>query len=310
MSTQPVITTYAYNQVIYAAYADAENFNGKVNLPMVKNEVNIYRNSSQTILLEVRSLSRKLLQIFNQNFYINILNNVTGELMFRRAGEVFDSTPGRLKFTFGENDFDMVTPGMYNFSVSIVDETGAETFLFLDQSGGATGTLYVNDNAFPAFVPSMVANSFTRRMDNPPLYNPYFLSSPYPGNGQFNYIDGQHTITVYMTNYTGTFTVQGTLAVAPGEFDWFDCLLTEQDTFVSYSSFTGIDCYNFQGALQWVRFRYDPDPMLNMGSLDQVLYRGINNPKPTELTQPYPKLPHQKQYDSNSGQPCDFDRGP
>lgn len=286
---QPLITTYAYYQVVYSVLSDTNNYDGRINLPMINNSIHLYRNSYQKILLEVRSLSRKLLTINDRDFYFNIINNVTGELEFRRVGAAFDNSPGRLAFEFQINDLDNVAPGEYNFSVSVIDSNNNETFLFLDQDRNATGSLSVIDKAMPPFIPSMTIADFIERVDNPPNYNPYYISAICPGNGQTKFIEGLHTASVYCTTFTGTFKVQGSLAEDPSDNDFFD-IYTDQNTvntYYTFTSYTGVLTFNFGGAYQWIRFWYEPDPMLNTGSITQVLFRGENNPRATDLTHPY-----------------------
>ena len=41
-------------------------------------------------------------------------------------------------------------------------------------------------------------------------------------DGYFGHTDGIHTVQVVVNNFTGSFGIQGTLAVEPVEADWFD----------------------------------------------------------------------------------------
>lgn len=289
-----IITAFAYLQVIHGVFPDVD-ISLTRNYGMLNNNViSLYKNSAQTVLLEVRSLSRKLLSVGDRDFYINIIDSGRGVLMYRRLATVLDPTKGRLKFYFSSSDLDDIKIGMYSFSISSTDYIGEETFLFLDQVGGATGTVEIIDKTMPAFVPSIVANVFQRRIDNNAnLLSGYYTSSKYPGAGQNSFTDGQHTIGVYCTNFTGQFFVQGSLADQPDEPDWFNLIITEDEMF-NFVGFTGIESFNFYGPLLWVRFLFVPDPALNEGTLDQILYRGINDPLPSNVTGPLVKdLEHQ-----------------
>ena len=44
------------------------------------------------------------------------------------------------------------------------------------------------------------------------------------------------------------------------------------DNSINYTNFSGVEAYNFNGNIMWVRFRYEPDPA-NAGTIDKILYR-------------------------------------
>ena len=277
-----IITVWGYNQVLFAVFPDVETGN-KRNYPMENNsQIKLYKNSAQTLLLEVRSLSRKFLTVTDRDFYLNIIDVNQGCLAFRRIAAVVDPNLGRLSFSFDASDLDNLYSGIYSYSVSTIDQTGNETFLFLDQSGGASSSIEIIDKAMPAFVPSTIATVFQNRID---MMSNYWTSSTYPGAGQSNFSEGLHTIAVYCTDFTGKFVVQGSLAANPTDTDWFNVVITNYDYFY-FTNFTGIESFNFIGPLLWVRFVYYPDPINNTGSLDQVLYRGSSNPLPTSVSEP------------------------
>jgi hypothetical protein len=268
-----VITAWAYNQVIYGVYPDITTATNKRNLTMFENKIKLYKNSTQVVLLEVRSITRKLLAVTGQDFYINVMNRLTGELVSKKQAETVDAANGRLSFTFVPFDLVNMHPGMFSFSISTIDTNQIETFLYLDHDGGATGDCEVLDKALPAFSPSILVDDF-----NDIVYNSvhYQASSYHPGDGQFSYTDGQTTCAVYATNFTGTFYIDGSLAPIPSDSDWFPILISEQYGSWPFAEFTGIESFQMTGALMWIRFRYKAD-VLNCGTLDKVIYRGTLN---------------------------------
>jgi hypothetical protein len=270
-----VVTAWAYNQVIYGVYPDILNVaDNKRNYTMFNNKIRLYKNSTQVVLLEVRSITRQLLSVTDQDFYINVINRLNGELVARKQADVTpDPANGLLSFTFVPFDLVSVHPGMYSFSISTIDVNQVETFLYLDHLGGANGDCEILDKAFPMFSPSILVDDF-----NDVVYNHvhYKVSSYHPGDGQFYYSDGAMTAAVYCNNFTGTFYIDGSLAPIPSDTDWFPVLISEQYGNWPFNCFTGVESFQMTGALMWVRFRYLPDP-LNTGTLDQVIYRGTLN---------------------------------
>jgi len=269
-----VVTAYAYNPVIYGVYPDITNTtDNKRNYPMADNRIKLYKNGTQVVLLEVRSITRQLLDVTSQDFYINVINRQNGELICRKQADSLDAANGRLQFTFVPFDLVNVRPSMYSFSISTIDVNGVEMFLFLDQNGDATGDCEVLDKALPAFSPSILVDDFSDKVIN---FQHYMVSSYHPGDGQFYYTDGQMTAAVYANNFTGTFYIDGSLAPIPTDNDWFSVLISEQYGNWPFVNFCGIESFQMTGALMWIRFRYKADP-LNNGSIDKVIYRGTFN---------------------------------
>lgn len=280
------ITAWAYNQVIYSVYSDITNTtSSKRNYTMFNNKISLYKNSTQVVLLEVRSVTRKLLAVTGQDFYINVINRLTGELSARKQADAVDAANGRLSFTFVPFDLVNMHPGNYSFSISTIDTNQVETFLYLDHDGGATGDCEVLDKALPAFSPSILVEDFGDIVYNQIHYQ---VSSYHPGDGQYMYTDGQMTAAVYCTDFTGTFYIDGSLSPIPGPQDWFPVLISEQYGNWPFVNFNGIESFQMTGALMWVRFRYLAD-RLNTGTVDKVLYRGtLNLRRPGNLDKPAP----------------------
>jgi hypothetical protein len=269
------ITAWAYNQVIYGVYPDITNTtDNKRNYSMFDNRIKLYKNSTQTILIEIRSITRQLLSVTNQDFYINVINRLTGELVSRKQAEPVDPANGKLSFVFVPFDLVNIHPGNYSFSVSTINQaTNIETFLYLDHTGGATGDCEILDKALPAFAPSILVDDFNTVVYN---HEHFKVSSYHPGDGQFYYTDGNMTAALYCSNFTGEFYIDGSLAPIPSDTDWFPVLISEQYGHWPLVNFTGVESFVFTGALMWVRFRYKADP-LNKGEVCKVVYRGTLN---------------------------------
>ena len=94
-------------------------------------------------------------------------------------------------------------------------------------------------------------------------------SNPIKGDGYYGRSDGFHTVQISEIGFFGRFEIQGTLAINPGEADWFTInlgtgnmsvdttgLLREQNvTYVDFESFetSSTKIYNFTGNYVWVR---------------------------------------------------------
>ena len=112
----------------------------------------------------------------------------------------------------------------------------------------------------------------------------------------FGHTDGIHTVQVVVNNFTGSFGIQGTLAIEPVEVDWFDINLNANQNVSSASpliSFpinpaapTGQDgdnatlAFTFVGNFVWLRAILDRSTIVEpselaaitaLGQIDRVL---------------------------------------
>ena len=69
------------------------------------------------------------------------------------------------------------------------------------------------------------------------------------GNGYYGAADGKHTVFYSVTEFTGTITIQGSLATDPGANDWAT-ITTFSDGFTQED---GNSTANFTGNFVWVR---------------------------------------------------------
>jgi hypothetical protein len=95
----------------------------------------------------------------------------------------------------------------------------------------------------------------------------------FKGDGYYGRSDGIHTVQWNLSNFIGTVSVQGSLAVDPQETDWFTVRLGNSNEFVidttgkvstillnaiEYTESTsGAFVYNFVGNYVWVRARIE-----------------------------------------------------
>lgn len=265
-----LLTVLAYNQAIFAVYPDINSEIKKMrNMPMAENRIKLYKNSTQKILIEVRSLSKKLLRTDNIDFYFNLVNQHTNSLILRRTVEMIEESPGRMYVLIQSSDLDNIDPGAYKYSISAIDTNNYEIFMYVNQNADVVGQVEVLDKALPEFIPSYVIAPFDNLVVNSISYK---VSGRYPANGQYINTDGVHTVGVYTTNFTGKFYIEGSLSLLPGDFDWVDIDITQNVTPILFDSSTGVNTYNFDGLWQWIRVKYFIDPT-NIGSIDKIYYR-------------------------------------
>jgi len=82
------------------------------------------------------------------------------------------------------------------------------------------------------------------------------------------YNEGMHTVALYVANFKGRIWIEASLANNPTDHDWFPIYLNGDIPYVEYplnrarptgnrGGDTGIDAYNFQANVLWIRARVD-----------------------------------------------------
>lgn len=89
------------------------------------------------------------------------------------------------------------------------------------------------------------------------------IGTPIQGDSYYGYTDGLHTFQVTYDQYVGRFRIQATLAMNPGDADWFDVIPHETSgtawnpagyvQFNSNNPGLGSEAYTFQGNFTYVR---------------------------------------------------------
>lgn len=95
----------------------------------------------------------------------------------------------------------------------------------------------------------------------------FVYSGKQKGAGYHKYNDGVHTVVYNFNQFVGTVKIQATLALYPGDNDWFDVAGTEVggDSTVINSSATS---YTFTGKFVWIRAAYN----LQNGTITEIRY--------------------------------------
>ena len=113
-----------------------------------------------------------------------------------------------------------------------------------------------------------------------------FYSDKQKGDGYYGYTDGLHTAAIYLTNFIGKITLQGTLAKDPVEADWFNISLgaggvastvsttglvsqTIVDDIEYTEATTNQISYNFVGNLVWIRVKVED---FTAGTIRKIIY--------------------------------------
>lgn len=96
----------------------------------------------------------------------------------------------------------------------------------------------------------------------------YTYTDKHPGAGYHRRGDGLHTATYTVDSFIGSVKIQGTLALYPGDSDWFDIDGTELGLGSDSSAWTATNSINFTGNFVWLRAAYN----VQNGTITEIRY--------------------------------------
>lgn len=78
-----------------------------------------------------------------------------------------------------------------------------------------------------------------------------------PAAGYYKKDNALHTVVYNVNSFKGTFKIQGTLSLYPGDNDWIDIADSEIGGDSSYFLNETIDTFSFVGNFVWIRAAYN-----------------------------------------------------
>lgn len=244
-----------------------------LNLPNNRFDINVYKGDNSTIDFVVRDTDRKPISLMDKTLTAWISNVQNDELVLKRDLIVIDDVAGHVRLCLFDGDLLNWAPGFYQYAITYLQDDGKQGFVYTNQAFRAIGTFELHDGVIPATaftIEVIVFNSdigdFFDNTDDS------FVSSAVSGAAQTNLTNTLHTMAVYLTSFSGVFTIEATLdeVVPTDPNSWYTVDTGTTLTFTVPTS--GIVHVNFSANVNWVRFRYIPD-LLNLGTIDKILYR-------------------------------------
>ncbi len=247
------------------------------NRPMNQTKLTVHKGYDSQLNFFVRNRDRVLQNLSGKTLYASIINpNTNKRVMFKQLTLVNSGTGGEAKLNFVPGDLTNLSPGLYQISISESSDGGVtQSPLYANQNDRIISDLEIRSSLEYDPIATQEQTTFTQTQ-NTDLGDPanVFVTSAMYGNQDHNFNHSQHTIGMYMTNFVGNVTIQGSaLSSTPTQDnDWYDINVQGDigQTAIPFSSaFNGIDAYNFKVNTNWVRVKFDK----TSGSLDKVLLR-------------------------------------
>lgn len=245
------------------------------NRPMNQNKLVVHKGFNNKLSFFVRNRDRALQNISTKTLYATVVNPSTKRrVMLKPLTLVNSGTTGEAALELIPADLTDLAPGLYQIAISETADSGATEYpLYANQNDRIITDLEVKSNLEYEPIPTQQKTTFTQTA-NTELGDAAntFVSSAMYGN-QDNLTSGNHTIAMYLTGFSGNIYVQGSaLETTPSsDTDWYDISVQGDigEPAIPYTSFTGIDPFNFTVNTNWIRLKYYP----TAGTVDQVQLR-------------------------------------
>lgn len=254
-----------------------------VNRIMYQRDLRLQKGVKNNIRLQFQNSDQKRINISTSTAFVFTMFDSTNQrqllektLTILDDGSTF-ALKGLAELTLTESDTMNLDVGNYQFSVKYLDPTD-NTYLpaYSNTYYGVAGTATLGQDVYPTLQPSQEITAFERVYDDS-IKSYRHISGNIYAYPEYKSNTALHTAAAYMTNYSGQLIIEGTLYNSPGSYNRYVTLATQ-----TYSQFTGIDYFNFNGIFSFVRFTYIPatnpadlsnDDPSYYGSFDKILYR-------------------------------------
>jgi hypothetical protein len=176
-------------------------------------------------------------------------------MVLQKTLEIIDdgvttSTRGVALLSLTDTDTRPLLTSYYTFGVALTDFDGAEIPTYTNTYYGINGIARVSHDILPTLKDTQTIITF-QKFYNGDTFKYEFHSGNLRGLPEQTQ---NTTVAIYLTNYTGTVQIQGTLDNTPGTFANYATIETK-----TYTNFTGVDYANAVGIWSDVRVKWYPD---------------------------------------------------
>lgn len=253
-----------------------------VNQVMYQRDLKIQKGIKNNVRIQFKNSDQKRIPIDSTGtFVFSMFDTISQRLVIEKELSVLDvgttATRGIALLSLTESDTLDLDKSSYQYSIKMLDTDGTYLPTYSNTYYGIPGTLHILDDINPVLQPSTKVEDFQISFNAATNFYEYKSRALY-ANPEFNSNTALHTVAVYMTNYSGTVSVQATLNNNPIDQSFYATIETR-----TYSNFTGVDYINFNGIFSYVNILHVPaqgptdlDNLHNIsyrGTLDKILFR-------------------------------------
>lgn len=226
------------------------------NRPMNNRKLKVHKGVANEIIFSIRDRDRKLQNVFADSLFATVVDpNTRSRLFVKSLTDTLDI--GKVKLTVTEADTNMLEPGLYH--VYITRDTGDAAYpVYTDQDNNMRFEIEITDQVYTTAVETQETTTLIQT-GNTLLNDPAntFVSSALYGNLDRNFPSAQHTMAIYVDNFSGNIKIQAScLSGVPdsddASTDWFDV------STLQVSTTDEIVSSSFVANCNWVRVLSEP----------------------------------------------------
>lgn len=288
------LPVYLYNNN-FTVTLDLDENRG-VNQVMYQRNLIIQKSLKNDIQIQFKNSDQKPVPVNSMTMVFNMFDTINNRQLISKNLKVIDdgvttSTRGLAILSITESDSMDLNTSFYNYSVTVLDQDNSYVPAYSNTYYGIQGTIEVRDDVRPVLLPSTDINSFwVYRNTDPGVQRYEFYSGYYNAHAVFKSNEAVHTAAIYMTNFSGRVSVQGSLnnsPPSPGSADGVMPSIRDiqstagMDQFANiseleYDNFTGIDYITWSGNFTYTQFKWIPNSKNINGAI--INYAEPGNP--------------------------------
>lgn len=231
-----------------------------------------FKDSQTDIEFIVRNIDRKPINLTGRKLFATLVNYRSGETLANIPLVIVDAVRGICRLSFEPFMVKDMPLGFHRYSISYMLDNGNAKILTTDQYESGHGFFELQ---YGRELSGLVSQEYAWEQftpENQTRYETYYVSPHFEGNLRNGSLDGIHTFAWYLSNFTGSIWVEGSIVEStPDEPDWFPILIDDKFETV-FDRTTDLIAHNIESNLQWVRFKVRTD-MTNTGKLSKVVFR-------------------------------------
>lgn len=202
------------------------------NRPMNNKKLVAHKGLSNQLTFNIRNRDRKLQNVFADDLVAYIINPSNRKRIVTRKLEP-TSEVGILNLHLQKGDLTNINAGLYKIYITRTTQENKDLPIYSDQNNNVSFDIEIKDDAFVEPVPTQeTVNIFQTANTMLGANANIFTSDAMFGNLDRNFSHAQHSIAMYVTDFTGNLVVQGScLEGTPdtddASVDWFNVSTVE-----------------------------------------------------------------------------------
>jgi hypothetical protein len=245
---------YLYNQ-IHPVVLGIGGPDNRWNRMYYSKPVKLHKGVDNPVKFKIRNNNQRDVDLTDSEFTLSIVNSQTNQEILNRTLTIENATRGMLSVTITEEDLQDFTMNQYHYGIKMLNSSSVQYPIYVDDNYSASGVIEIHNDAYP--IPTPAVEPTVGAYNSGTAYSSVVAVTL--GN------NGISTAAYYLSGFSGTITVQGSLedSTGVGSSDWVDI------TSSTYTTETGVAYTNFTGMFKVIRFKIE----LTAGSVDKILYK-------------------------------------